>query len=615
MSVARAVRRSVGIEKPVPLPWEELKEHFGGGLWPGVHVLCSGTGVGKTAAVLQVCMHAAESDVPTAYVGLEMDDLQFDLRVVGEKAKLRWSDLYTGQTKPEALRHAAEVAVEIYSREKKLPLHPVNRNPMGWPASKVRALAAALRQKYPEPPPSETLNSGGPGSRPILIVLDYLQIIGPEEDEDGRYKTLDLRERIGRAAYALREVATEHNIAILVVASVARDKYGLWPLVMNAELQWDMEGSKIVGRRVGIPDVLVGLGKESGEIEYGADSVSVLSRVPDTYVDGHGESVVFVTAKGRATGARWTPMHFTGFRYESAHDGGDSVLKALQKVDRAKEQKRTQREEEKRQAEEADAQRRAAFGDAKEQQRARDQDACLRVVTQFPGVGLRQLRSSMAAVLGGCGKDRADDAIAYCENVSHTITVDRRNARDIRHYPSGHSVPSATSSGGGDEREAPSENPPVPPLLARNPRHTGGDGEKPSATPATHEVSAGKDISERVADTVATRPDRSATPATPGRSSADDQTEADSLLLFEMDEAAWADACRAQGWSEARTRRARGLAKHRQSRARADGQSLHQALLSRNEEPRAIATEWGWSDDRIRAAMRFVQKKRGPTNG
>ena len=625
-SVSRAVRRAAGIEYPVPLPWDQLKEHFGGGLWPGVHVLCSGTGVGKTAAVLQVCKHAAESDVPTAYVGLEMDDLQFDLRVVGEEAHLRWSDLYVGRANQDALLKAATVALDIVKKE--LPLHPINRNPMEWPASKLQALAAALRQKYPEPPLSENRMSGGPGSRPLLIVLDYLQIIGPEEDEDGKYKTLDLRERIGRAAYAMREVATTHNIAILVVASVARANYGLWPMIQNADLTWEYDEHRIVNRRILVPDILVGLGKESGEIEYGADSVSVLSRVPDTYVDGEGESVVFATAKGRATGGRWTPMHFTGFRYEAARDGGSAVIEALGKADRVKEKKRVQREEDRRQAEEASAQRRAAADSAREQQRDRDREACLRVVTNYPGIGSRQLRSSMAAVLGGCGKDRADDAISYCENVSHTITVDRTNPKDLKHYPSGRSAPDGGPPDGDPSTDRcvmrPQENPPHPLVGAPHAPHGGEEVEKDSATPATPATpqSSNGNSSGVPSGGVARGPEKqqkpAATPATPpqstGQSPADAQTEADSSLLFDLDEATWRNEAKARGWSEARARRALALARHRLSRARADASSLHQVRL-RGEDPRAWATEQGWEDDRIATAMRFVKPGPGGDGG
>ena len=620
-SVARAVRRRVGIEYPVPLPWDELKEHFGGGLWPGLHVLCSGTGVGKTAAVLQICKHAAEKKVPVAYVGLEMDDLQFDLRLVGEEARMRWSEMYTGQTDMESLGRATQVALDLAA--KGLPLHAVNRNPMGWPASKLHALAAALRQKYPEPPWSEDGKSGGPGSRPILIVLDYLQIIGPEEGEDGKYKTLDLRERIGRAAYALREVATAHNISILVVASVARDKYGLWPMIMNAEMAWEHdEHHRIINRRVTIPDVLVGLGKESGEIEYGADSVSVLARVPETYVEGHGESVVFATAKGRATGARWTPMHFTGFRYEAARDGGGAVIEALTKSTRAKEQKKVQKEEDKKQTEVEVAQRRTAAADAKEQQRARDRDACLHVVTQYPGIGSRQLRASMAAVLGGCGKDRADEAISYCESVSHTITVDRSNGKNLRHYPSGydhsqlHPDPNRPQTES-DVCDAPSKKSPIPPMCGATRATPGGEDEIPSATPATPATrgpSSGDHNIEGVAEVSATPPRPPATPSTPSQNVADAQAEADSSELFELDDAGWRARAKERGWSEPRTRRALALARVRLKRARTDAVDLGRAADA-GDDPRATATEWGWDDQRIRDAMRFVTDGSAVANG
>ena len=433
-------------------------------------------------------------------------------------------------------------------------------------------------------------------------MLDYLQIIGPEEGEDGKYKTLDLRERIGRAAYALREVATAHNIAILVVASVARDKYGLWPMVLSADLRWDYDKDRLVNRRVTVPDVLVGLGKESGEIEYGADSVSVLSRVPDTYVDGKGESVVFVTAKGRATGARWTPMHFTGFRYEPAHDGGDAVVDALSKADRAKEQKRAQKEEEKKQVEEETAQKRTAAADLKEQQRTRDRDACLRVVTQYPGIGVRQLRASMAAVLGGCGKDRSDEAVSYCEKVSHTITVDRTNEKNLRHYPAGRIAPVGESGPVDDVCDAPSKKSPIPPMCGAPHATPGGSGGVESATPATPDLST-RDDGENVWR------EPPATPATPPatRVSSGNDVEADATELYELDEGEWRSFAAARGWPARRLAAARELAKPRQQRARADGQALHQVSMRvPPEDPRAWATEQGWGDDRILAAMRFA---------
>jgi len=597
-SVARAVRRAAGIERPVPLPWKELEEHFGGGLWPGLHVLCSGTGAGKTAAVLQISKHAAEQGVPVAYVGLEMDDLQFDLRVVGEEAKLRWSDLYTGRAGKEALVHAATTALEIV--EKELPFHPINRNPMSWPASKMIALAAALRQKYPEPPISEDQTEGGPGSRPILIVLDYLQIVGPEEGEDGKYKTLDLRERIGRAAYALREVATNHNISILVVASVARDKYGLWPMVQNAELQWEFDKDRVVNRRIAIPDVLVGLGKESGEIEYGADSVSVLSRVPDTYVDGQGESVVFATAKGRATGARWTPMHFTGFRYESARDGGDAVVAALGKGDRAKEQKKAQKEEERKQVEAAVVQKKEAALSARDRQLMADREACVRVVRASPGIGVRDILSRMKNELNGCGRERADAAIAYCESSGHIVVV-RTNPRDVKHYTSDQYAKNDVCVGGSKK------SPHTPLVGAPHAPHVGVVSDNDSATPATP-ATHGKNKVEGVALAPATPATRRKTEPvgvpSPPNSQYDSEEDANAMLEAGTEPVDWHELATGRGWGHAREARARDVARRRAERARADWQSMHQVAL-RGQEPRSWATELGWDDERIRVAEKY----------
>ena len=211
----------------------------------------------------------------------------------------------------------------------------------------------------------------------------------------------------------------------------------------------------------------------------------------------------------------------------------------------------------------------------------------------------------MAAVLGECGKDRADAAISYCENVSHTITVDRSNTKDLKHFPSGQTAPQAAGPDGPGRVMGGPEKSPIPPSGRATRATQGGDGKEASATPATPISSTGNDSTKGVAEASATRQKTPATPATPGQSPADDQTEADSSVLVELDEATWRDAGRARGWPETRAGRARALAKDRVSRARADAVSLNHAQ-ARGEEPRAWATERGWDDPRIHAAMRFV---------
>lgn len=83
----------------------------------------------------------------------------------------------------------------------------------------------------------------------------------------------ELRRQLGRAAYALRAIARDCNAVVVVLSSVARASerellapWGLaWPDFCGISLR-----------------ELIGLGKESGEIEFGADSVTVLAETePD----------------------------------------------------------------------------------------------------------------------------------------------------------------------------------------------------------------------------------------------------------------------------------------------------------------------------------------------
>ena len=376
-----ARRRAEGIERPIPIPWSSLVSHYGGGFWPGVHFLCSGTGIGKTQAALQVAMNSARANYPVGYVGLELEPSQIGLRSIGEHGGIPWSALYTGQATPRHLELMDAHASDLLS--KNLPLHPVFSRPQGWPASELTRLADSMRELYPEP--------NGPGSRPMLVVVDFLQLVG-EEITDKR--PLDLRERVGRAAYAMRDVASRLGIVVLVISSIARDKYMVLGTVASAaglRAEADESGRPIY-RRVMNPDALVGLGKESGDIEFSGDSVSVISRVPD--IDG---AVLWTTAKGRATGATWSPLVFDGYRFDEPLDGGAEVFAAMKS-------KREERETERKKEESAKVELERAKAEAKEQGVIRDAIAVVRYVLDVPSAGVRDLR-------GAAGGQRRWDAV------------------------------------------------------------------------------------------------------------------------------------------------------------------------------------------------------------
>jgi len=328
-SMARAVRRQTGEEMPIPLPWPSLKSHFGGGLWPGVHFINSTTGIGKTAWALQVALGAAKSGVPVAYVALELEPFQLDMRLLGDTAGVPWSNAYTGQVSNDELLRMTSVIDQL----KGLPFRAVFGEPQGWAASRLKEVGERLRRDYPE--------TNGPGSRPLLLILDFLQIIGEEEDAKRSQETKD---RISRASYIARYLAARLNLVVLVISSVSREKAKL--LSKEAEkclaYRTDDDGRPI-RRKLMVSEELIGTGKESGDIEYSGDSVSVIFRVETEGAGALDTNTIFATVKGRATGPRWSPMVFTDFRYVEPPDGGASWVAAQEDAKNKKETAKAER--------------------------------------------------------------------------------------------------------------------------------------------------------------------------------------------------------------------------------------------------------------------------------
>ena len=289
-------RRATGEAKPIPVPWPEVAERMGGGLWPGLHVLTGTTGTGKTQFALQVAWKAALANVPVLYIGLELGQLDVTARLLalaeGEATGRRppkWSELYLGKRSQADLEcFATEHGPTIEA----LPFRAEFGPPQGWSYTELGERVKAMREEYPE---------RTPGELPMLVVLDYLQVVGSPGGE-----RLDLRERIGRAAYAGRAVARDYGAAVLVVSSVSRENGQR--MKVNANPVRGNEGSRTApttpGNEPGCTPAsdFVGLGKESGEIEYAADTVSAL--VAGDF-DKAGTQMWLAVAKVRAGRAGW----------------------------------------------------------------------------------------------------------------------------------------------------------------------------------------------------------------------------------------------------------------------------------------------------------------------
>lgn len=297
-SVQRMYRRAAFEETPISLPWENVNEVLNGGLWPGMYVLVGNTGTGKSQWALQTALFAAQNETPTLYIGLELDELSIIARLLGLMSQQRWSYLAHGYDRSNIERVVSKFGAELES----LPIHTEFAPPYGWNYNRLERKAKLMRERYPLKKDSE--GQFIRGSRPFLIIIDYLQIVAapPNLRED-------LRTRVQKTAYAARAIARELDAIVLLLSSTARENYS----VLGGS-----ETKKGQSLGEGNPARLVGLGKESGEIEYGADGVFVLSREPwkDKTPPEGGTINHLAIAKNRAGPPAWCRLRFNFDRFE-----------------------------------------------------------------------------------------------------------------------------------------------------------------------------------------------------------------------------------------------------------------------------------------------------------
>lgn len=301
----RMMNRAEGREQPIPTPWPSVNTALGGGLWPGLYILVGNTGSGKSQWALQAAVEAARKGTPVLYIGLELGKVDLVARLAGLVTKKKWSRLFLGNG-ADAPAELSEVRRDAAVRElAKMPFHLEVGPPMGWSYDGLAASMASMRELYPE--------LDGPGSRPIMVVLDFLQLVSSPEDARE-----DLRERIGRAAYAGRAVARKYDASVLLVSSTPRDHYA----TLEGREVKGKDGKVVSGPKLGNGNAarLVGLGKESGEVEYAADAVLVLAR-EEWKADDPPPVHLLAVAKGRAVTPCWVRMAFDGGRWSEPTTG------------------------------------------------------------------------------------------------------------------------------------------------------------------------------------------------------------------------------------------------------------------------------------------------------
>jgi replicative DNA helicase len=207
-----------------------------GGLQPGLTILSGGPGIGKTTLALQIGADAASEGVPTLYVTFENSPRQLVLKGMGRVGGINPQAVRRGTVPLKETRAAAEAWREKAQRlsfiEGRSDLSP----------GQIRGKARRWVNRF--------------GADRCLVVVDYLQLYAKASDDLSNSE--GLRERVEQMGQRLRELSMQLRSPVLAISSQSRSA------------GYSGGGSADL-------DTL----KESGDLEYGADVVAILTE-PDT---------------------------------------------------------------------------------------------------------------------------------------------------------------------------------------------------------------------------------------------------------------------------------------------------------------------------------------------
>lgn len=285
-----------GDAKPISTPWRSVNRELRGGFRAGCHFVVGNPKTGKTQFAVQLAVEAAQQGSPVVYVALEPREVDIQARLLAVLAGRKWSDLLAGDlAEQEVMQLWRSHGAELRS----LPITVVERPAAKWDPEELPQLIGSARAEHS---PS--------ARRTPFVVVDYLQIVG------GKHR--ELRERIGSAAYAGREAARSYGAAVLLISATARSHY------QDLDARISGESSEPLGSGSAIR--FASMGKESGEVEYAADTCIALIRGQDDEPGEHGAvvHVAFPLVRLPANDAtEWARLQFDGSRFVDDRPAAD----------------------------------------------------------------------------------------------------------------------------------------------------------------------------------------------------------------------------------------------------------------------------------------------------
>ncbi len=174
-----------------------------GGLHNGeLVILAARPSMGKTAFAMNIAEHVAlRGSAPVLFVSLEMSAIELADRLLCSVARVNGSRLRNGSISNEDRQRLVKHAMEI----SRTPLY-VDDAPSRT-VSEVAAVARRIAQQEASKPTKKRLG---------LIVIDYLQLIEPDNQKDPR------QEQVAKIARRLKMMARELQVPVLCLAQLNR---------------------------------------------------------------------------------------------------------------------------------------------------------------------------------------------------------------------------------------------------------------------------------------------------------------------------------------------------------------------------------------------------------
>jgi len=249
----------------LPTGIEQLDERLGG-LQAGVHILAAEPGCGKTTLALQIASHVSSKGYPVIFVTFEETAEKLTLKAICSRAKLSFKEFIEGNCDPQKLEDAYREYGPSLSG-----LSFIGGNP-GTTVAQVKAKAMSAIAKMRS---KATAEKRPPVDR-CLIVVDYLQNWASAKKEFS-----DFRHVVGALVGELRSLALSLKSPVLVISSQNR----------GGQNSSDLTSLK-----------------ESGDLEYTADSAMFLVANQSFPVSPPARGVDLILRKNRYGEAGSSPM-------------------------------------------------------------------------------------------------------------------------------------------------------------------------------------------------------------------------------------------------------------------------------------------------------------------